>query len=131
MKAMRLMLAALVLGTAACATNAGVWNDSYTNMDQKLLRAEVRKTLEADSWTTREESDQLIGEKREKGGHQTAAIFTFKDEGKGSSYEMLGKSGHKVNWLTFGILGAATKRIAIRSCTEFMEKFKSDHPHPK
>lgn len=131
MRAMRLALAGLVLGAAACATNAGVWNDSYANMDQKMLRSEVTKVLAADSWTTREEDNLLIGEKKDGGGHQTAAIFSFQDSGKGSSYEMTGKSGHVVNWLTFGILGASMKRKAYTSCTNFVEKFQGEHPHSK
>lgn len=131
MRAKRLGLAVLVLTAAACATNAGVWNDSYSNMDQKLLRTEIEKTLRADSWIPREENNLLIGEKKDGAGHVTAAIFSFQDSGKGSSYEMTGKSGHVVNWLTFGILGASTKRKAVLSCTSFVEKFQADHPHPK
>jgi len=131
MRSKRLGLAVVVLAFAACATNAGVWNDSYSNMDQKLLRTEIEKTLHADSWTTREENNLLIGEKKDGAGHMTAAIFTFQEAGKGSSYELTGKSGHVVNWLTFGILGAATKRKAVLSCTGFVEKFQADHPHPK
>jgi hypothetical protein len=78
-------------------------------MDQKLLRAEIEKSLRADSWTMTDDSGQLVAEKADGGGHKSAAIFSFADAGKGSSYEMLGKSGHNVNWLTFGILGAAMK----------------------
>jgi len=131
MRSKRLGLAVVVLAFAACATNAGVWNDSYTNMDQKLLRTEIEKTLHADSWTTREENNLLIGEKKDGAGHITTAIFTFQEAGKDSSYELTNKNGHVVNWLTFGILGAATKRKAVLSCTGFVEKFQADHPHPK
>jgi hypothetical protein len=131
MRSKRLGLAVVVLVTAACATNAGVWNDSYSNMDQKLLRTEVEKTLHADAWTTREENNLLIGEKKDGGGHVTAAIFTFQGADKSSSFELTGKSGHVVNWLTFGILGAATKRKAVASCTGFVEKFQADHPQKR
>ncbi len=131
MKAMRPALAAVVLGAAACASNAGVWNDSFPNMDAKMLRSEITKTLAADAWVTFDDDDKLVADRRDTGGHQTRAIFTISSAGKGSSYEMLGKSGHIVNWLSFGILGAATKRVAIHSCTAFVEKFQADHPHTK
>jgi hypothetical protein len=129
MKPMRLVPAVALFAVAACATNAGVWNDSYANMDQKLLRSEIEKSLRADSWTTTDEDDKLVAEKADGGGHKTAAIFSFTDAGKGSSYEMLGKSGHNVNWLTFGILGASMKHKTIYACTHFIENFQHDHPH--
>src|SRR5262249_44105630 len=90
MRAVRRALAATGLAAAACASTAGVWNDSFANMDQKMLRAEITKTLAADSWTTREENNLLIGQKNDGAGHQTAAVFSFQDAAKGSSYEMTG-----------------------------------------
>jgi hypothetical protein len=128
---MRLALAALVLVTAACATTVGVWDDKYPNMDSKLLRSEVEKTLHADSWVTSEKEDQLVGVKADGAGHQTSAIFAFSDDGKGSTYHMTGYSGHVVNWLTFGIIGASTKPKARTTIGAFIDRFKADHPAPK
>ena len=127
----RMALAGALLLVAACASSAGVWTGSYDNLDRAKLREEVEKTLRADQWRIVDKGDVLAAEKRDGGGHSTGAYFTFADAGKGASFDLNGKSGHVVNWLTFGILGAATKAKAAHTCANFIETFEREHPRPK
>jgi hypothetical protein len=131
MRSIRLLFAGVILVVAACASPAGVWTGSYDNLDRSTLREEVEKTLRADQWVIVAKGDTLEAVKKDGGGHQTGAFFNFADAGKGSSFELNGKSGHVVNWLTFGILGAAMKAKAAHSCSNFIETFEREHPRPK
>jgi len=131
MRAMRLAFAGVVLVAAACASSAGVWTGSYDNLDRSTLREEVEKTLRADQWVIVAKGETLEAVKKDGGGHQTGASIHFADAGKGSSFELSGKSGHVVNWLTFGILGLSMKAKAAHSCSNFVETFEREHPRPK
>jgi hypothetical protein len=131
MKSMRLALAGAILILAACASPAGLWTGSYDNMDRSSLREAVEKTLRADQWLIVDKGDTLVAKKKDGGGHVTGAYVSFADAGKGSSFELNGKSDHVVNWLSFGILGAAMKRKAYNSCANFVETFSREHPAPK
>lgn len=131
MRSTRLALAGGLLLVAACASPAGVWTGSYDNLDRAKLREEVEKTLREDQWVITQKGDILVAEKRDGGGHSTGAYFSFVDAGKGSSFSLNGKSGHVVNWLTFGIIGAATKAKAAHTCANFIETFDREHPRPK
>ena len=131
MRSTRLALLGGLLLVAACASPAGVWTGSYDNLDRGKLREEVEKTLREDQWIITQKGDILVAEKRDGGGHSTGAYFSFVEAGKGSSFSLNGKSGHVVNWLTFGILGAATKAKAAHTCANFIETFEREHPRPK
>jgi hypothetical protein len=46
--------------------------------------------------------------KQGRGGQETYADVTYSSNGTaGTSFSLIGKSDHKVNWLTFGIAGLA------------------------
>lgn len=131
MKSIRLALAATILIVAACASGAGVWSGDVATLDRASLRQEMEKTLRADQWEVIDRTDTVVAVKRGAGGHRTFAAITFQDAGKGSSYQLVGKSDHVVNWLSFGILGLAMKSKAAHTCTNLVETFNREHPANK
>ena len=129
MKIVQICLAGIVLMFASCATSVGVWEGGSNTLDTTALRGEVEKSLIADSWVIVPTAAQLAALKAGPGGPQTWAYFTFTGgTGGGSQFQMAGKSHHRVNWLTFGILGLSLQGRARAVCAQWYETWAGNHP---
>ena len=119
----------IAMACAGCASTAGVWQGSSSTLDATALRSEVERTLVADDWSILSTGSETVAFKPSAAGHRSLAIVDYQAGGAGgASFRLVGKSTHTVNWLSFGILGAATKHSTWSSCTHWYSEWCKAHP---
>ena len=128
MKFLRYGLLATVFFLVGCATTVGTWTGGSTKLDATALRADVEQSLVASAWSTFPDATGLKALKPGPGGRRTWMFFTFIPASTGSTFSMVGKSDHVVNWLTFGILGVSLQAPARNECVQWLEAWQSGHP---
>jgi len=128
--ALRLVaLALLAVLPAACAAGAGVWSGSAASLDAAAMRTEIEKSLRDRQWVLVGSSTGVLAVKPNGGGHKSIASFQIAGgRSGGSSFVLTGKSGHEVNWLTFGILGFSMKRRAYHDLASWYDEWVKNHP---
>ena len=128
MKVVRLAVAGMLMGLAACATGVGQWDGGAKGEDASALRAEVRKSLVDSNWGIVGDTTELVAAKASAGGQRTIATFTFADEPGGSTFHLVGGSHHRFNWATFGILGLSMRNRAAIALMEWYDAWNAKHP---
>ena len=120
--------AAFLLAFASCATGVGEWDGGIKDGNAATLRQEVRDSLIAQNWSIVGDTATLTAVHANPGGHRTIATFTFADTPPGSTFNLRGGSHHRVNWLTFGILGLSMRSRAAIDLTNWYEAWAAKHP---
>jgi len=131
MKSLQFGLLATLFFLVGCATTVGTWQGTASNTDATALRADVEKSLVAEQWLTYPDVAGLKAVKAGPGGQRTWALFTFSGGAvgaNGSTFTLVGKSDHVVNWLSFGILGLSLQTKARQVCTDWYESWQHAHP---
>jgi hypothetical protein len=129
MKALQLGLMSFVLVVAACGTTIGNWHGE-SKLDAKALRADVESSLSANSYAIQPTAEATTtAMKQGDYSAQTWMYFTFTENPSGgSSFDMIGKSNNRWNWVTLGIMGMVLRQHAWNACSEWYEAWAKAHP---
>ena len=121
-----------IICLAGCAAPAGHWPhvENVYDLDLSVLSTRVEILLQDAGWTpiSRQPGQSLTVRRRGQGGHETELHFVFREQsGYQASFALFGRSDHRLNWLTLGVLGKSTRRVAFQQIEGWLQEWRQAH----
>jgi len=129
---MRAICLLALLAAPACKSSAGVWEpDQNTySMPRGDLEYCVNDSLESNAWIEIPVRPGAIDSYWVKldGGHRTYLAVEYHDRGESSAFRLTGKSAHRLNWLTIGLMGWMGTEEAEAAIESWLAAWRKEYP---